>query len=197
MQFTPTELPDVIVIDPDVHRDSRGFFLETYQAANYQRAGITEAFVQDNHSRSSAGTVRGLHLQLRPPQGKLVRVIAGEIYDVAVDVRRGSPTFGCWVGVTLSAENFKQCYIPPGFAHGFCVTSAVAEVEYKCTALYDRSSEIGIAWNSPELAIPWPVRTPILSDRDARLPPLGETLDLLPVWREQQDSDGRAAGPGA
>jgi dTDP-4-dehydrorhamnose 3,5-epimerase len=197
MRITPTELPEVILIDPDVHRDSRGFFLETYQAAKYQQAGITESFVQDNHSRSATGTVRGLHLQLRPPQGKLVRVIAGEIYDVAVDVRRGSPTFGSWIGVTLSAENFRQCYIPPGFAHGFCVTSPVAEVEYKCTALYDRESEIGIAWNSPELAIPWPVHTPTLSDRDARLPRLSELLDLLPLWQGEQSSRGQGVRTGA
>jgi dTDP-4-dehydrorhamnose 3,5-epimerase len=180
VRFSPTELPEVIVVDPDIHRDARGFFLETYQAEKYRAAGIEGPFVQDNHSRSAAGTLRGLHLQLRPPQGKLVRVIAGIIFDVAVDVRRGSLTFGRWVGVTLSADNFKQCYIPPGFAHGFCVVSPVAEVEYKCTALYDPASEIGIAWNSPELAIPWPAASPQLSDRDARLPPLTEALDILP-----------------
>jgi dTDP-4-dehydrorhamnose 3,5-epimerase len=173
---------DVLVVEPDVHRDPRGFFVETYQAANYRAGGIEGPFVQDNHSRSTAGTLRGLHLQLRPLQGKLVRVIVGSIVDVAVDVRRGSPTFGRWIAVTLSAENFKQCYVPPGFAHGFCVTSPVAEVEYKCTALYDRSSEIGVAWNSPELGIDWPVETPLLSDRDARLPPLSQMLDLLPPW---------------
>jgi dTDP-4-dehydrorhamnose 3,5-epimerase len=190
MRFSPTQLPEVIVIDPDVHRDARGFFLETYQAVNYQRAGIDGPFVQDNHSRSAAGTLRGLHLQLQPAQGKLVRVIVGAILDVAVDVRRGSPTFGRWVGVELSAENFRQCYIPPGFAHGFCVVSPVAEVEYKCTALYDRASEIGVAWNSPELAIPWPVDSPQLSDRDARLRPLGEMLDLLPRWSGEGPSSG-------
>jgi dTDP-4-dehydrorhamnose 3,5-epimerase len=182
MRFSPTDLPEILVVDPDVHRDSRGFFLETYQAVNYRAGGIELAFVQDNHSRSTAGTLRGLHLQLRPLQGKLVRVIVGSIVDVAVDVRRGSPTFGRWVAVELSAENFRQCYIPPGFAHGFCVTSPVAEVEYKCTAFYDRSSEIGVAWNSPELGIRWPVETPLLSERDARLPPLGQVLDLLPPW---------------
>src|SRR5207244_5378443 len=131
----------------DVHADARGFFLETYHAGRYREHGIAGPFVQDNHSRSIGGTLRGLHLQRRRPQGKLIRVTEGEIFDVAVDVRRGSPTFGRWVGVRLSAKNFKQCFIPPGFAHGFCVVSAVAQVEYKCTDLYDRDSEIGIAWN--------------------------------------------------
>src|SRR4051812_14501804 len=120
MRFSPTDLPEVLLVDPDVHRDPRGFFLETYHTVNYRAAGIDAPFVQDNHSRSTSGTLRGLHLQLRPLQGKLVRVIVGSILDVAVDVRRGSPTFGRWIAVTLSAENFRQCYIPPGFAHGFC-----------------------------------------------------------------------------
>jgi dTDP-4-dehydrorhamnose 3,5-epimerase len=188
VRFVPTELPEVLVIEPDVHRDLRGFFLETYQADKYRDGGIGGPFVQDNHSRSAEGTIRGLHLQLRRPQGKLVRVIAGEIVDVAVDVRRGSPTFGRWVAVTLSADNFRQCYIPPGFAHGFCVTSSVAEVEYKCTELYDRTSEIGIAWNDPELSIKWPIDRPQLSDRDARLPRLAQVLEILPEWR-QRESD--------
>ena len=121
VRFVPTELPGVVIVEPDVHRDGRGFFLETYHADKYRGGGIAGPFVQDNHSRSVAGTLRGLHLQVRRPQGKLIRVIEGEIFDVAVDVRRGSPTFGRWVGVTLSAENFKQCYVPAGFAHGFCV----------------------------------------------------------------------------
>ena len=182
MRFVPTELPDVIVIEPDVYRDPRGYFLETYHADKYKAGGIDGPFVQDNHSRSLAGTIRGLHLQRRRPQGKLIRVLEGEIYDVAVDVRRGSPTFGRWVGVTLSADNFKQCYVPPGFAHGFAVTSAIAQVEYKCTDLYDPASEIGIAWNDPTLGVPWPVAQPFLSDRDRRHPRLAEQLDLLPVW---------------
>jgi dTDP-4-dehydrorhamnose 3,5-epimerase len=163
-----------------VYRDGRGFFLETYHADKYRAGGIEGPFVQDNQSRSVERTVRGLHLQLRRPQGKLIRVIEGEIYDVAVDVRRGSPTFGRWVAVTLSADNFRQCYVPPGFAHGFCVTSLVAQVEYKCTDLYDPASEIGIAWNDPELAIPWPVADPILSERDRRHPPLAGVMDRLP-----------------
>ena len=182
MRFAPTELPDVIVVEPDVHRDGRGFFLETYHADKYRASGIAGPFVQDNHSQSVAGTLRGLHLQVRRPQGKLIRVIEGEIFDVAVDVRRGSPLFGRWVGVTISGDNFRQCYVPPGFAHGFCVVSAMAQVEYKCTDLYDPASEIGIAWNDPALAITWPVSEPLLSDRDRRHPTLAQLLDLLPVW---------------
>lgn len=180
MRLVATTLPGVVVIEPDVHRDGRGFFLETYRADKYRAAGIEAPFVQDNHSRSVERTVRGLHLQLRHPQGKLVRVIAGSIYDVAVDVRRGSPTFGSWFGVALSADNFLQCYVPPGFAHGFCVTSAVAEVEYKCTDVYDPASEIGIAWNDPALGIPWPVADPILSARDQANPRLAD-VPVLPA----------------
>ena len=183
MRFVPTELPGVIVVEPDLHRDSRGYFLETYHAQKYQSGGIDGPFVQDNHSRSMAGTLRGLHLQLRRPQGKLIRAVEGEIYDVAVDVRRGSPTFGRWVGVTLSADNFKQCYVPPGFAHGFAVVSPIAQVEYKCTDLYDPADELGIAWNDPALAIPWPVARPFLSERDRRHPLLADVMDLLPEWQ--------------
>jgi dTDP-4-dehydrorhamnose 3,5-epimerase len=182
MRFTPTSLPDVILIDPVVHRDARGFFAETYQAARFGAGGIGTVFVQDNHTRSVARTLRGLHMQVRQPQAKLIRVIAGEIYDVAVDVRRGSPTFGRCVGVTLSAANFRQCYIPAGFAHGFCVVSPEAEVEYKCGALYDPTDEIGLAWNDPALAIPWPVTDPLLSARDQRHPTLAEALDKLPFY---------------
>jgi len=180
VRVVSTAIPGVVVIEPDVHKDGRGFFLETYRADRYAAHGINGPFVQDNHSRSTAGTLRGLHLQLRRPQGKLVRVIEGEIYDVAVDVRRGSPTFGRWVGVTLSADNFKQCYVPTGFAHGFCVVSPIAQVEYKCTDLYDPESEIGIVWNDPGLAIEWPVSRPILSTRDAGHPTLAQQRDRLP-----------------
>ena len=182
MRVVPTDLPGVVVIEPEVHADGRGFFLETYHAERYEQHGVRGPFVQDNHSRSTAGTVRGLHLQLRRPQGKLIRVIEGEVYDVAVDVRRGSPTFGRWVAVTLTSDNFRQCYVPPGFAHGFCVLTPLAQVEYKCTDLYDRASEIGVAWNDPALAIPWPVREPILSRRDSRHPTLAQLGDQLPVW---------------
>jgi dTDP-4-dehydrorhamnose 3,5-epimerase len=182
VRFIQTALPGIIVIEPDVHLDPRGFFLETYHAAKYHDAGIDGPFVQDNSSRSVRGMLRGLHLQRRHPQGKLIRVTEGEIFDVAVDVRRGSPTFGRWVSVALSASNFKQCYIPPGFAHGFCVVSEDAQVEYKCTDLYDPASEIGVAWNDPALAIPWPVADPQVSDRDRRNPSLEAALDVLPVW---------------
>ena len=178
MKFLPAAIPAVIVIEPDVHRDARGFFLETYHAEKYRAGGIPDVFVQDNQSRSAGGTIRGLHLQRKHPQGKLIRVIEGEIFDVAVDVRRGSPTFGKWVGVTLSAENFKQCYIPEGFAHGFAVTSAVAQVEYKCTDIYDAPSEVGIAWDDPAIGITWPVSNPVLSDRDRKHPRLADVLNL-------------------
>jgi dTDP-4-dehydrorhamnose 3,5-epimerase len=188
VKFQQTELAGVIVVEPDVHRDGRGFFLETYHAEKYRSGGIAGPFLQDNHSESAGGTVRGLHLQIRRPQGKLVRVLQGAIFDVAVDVRVGSPTFGRWVGVSLTAENFRQCYVPPGFAHGFCVVSPTAQVEYKCTDLYDPESEIGLAWDEPAFNISWPVREPILSSRDRRHPPLHQCMELLPRW------DG-AAGP--
>ena len=183
MRVLPSDLPGVLVIEPEVHRDGRGFFLETYQAESYRAAGITGPFVQDNHSRSIGGTVRGLHLQARRPQAKLIRVIEGQIFDVAVDVRIGSPTFGQWVGVMLSAENFRQCFVPVGFAHGFCVTSAVAQVEYKCTELWDPQDEVGIAWNDPSLAISWPIERPILSERDQRHPTLAAVKPLLPAYQ--------------
>lgn len=180
MRAVPTAMPGVLLIEPDVHRDARGFFLETYRTETYRALGITEPFVQDNHSRSAGGTVRGLHLQVSRPQAKLIRVIEGEIYDVAVDVRRGSPTFGKWIGLTLSAENFAQCYIPIGFAHGFAVTSDMAQVEYKCSDVYDRAAEIGIAWDDPVLGITWPVTRPILSDRDRQNLPLAALMAELP-----------------
>jgi dTDP-4-dehydrorhamnose 3,5-epimerase len=180
MRVVPSTLPGVLVIEPDVREDGRGFFIETYQAERYREHGIVGTFVQDNHSRSIGGTLRGLHLQLRRPQGKLIRVIEGEIFDVAVDVRRGSPAFGRWVGVSLSAANFKQCFIPPGFAHGFCVLSPIAQVEYKCTDFYDPASEIGIAWNDPAIGIAWPVAEPLLSPRDSRNPTLDAVEPQLP-----------------
>jgi len=182
VRVIPTELPGVVVIEPDVHRDGRGFFLETYHAERYRDGGIAGPFVQDNHSRSVSGTLRGLHLQLRRPQGKLIRCVEGEVFDVAVDVRRGSPTFGRWVGVNLSAESFTQVYVPEGFAHGFCVLSAYAQFEYKCTDLYDPAGEIGIAWNDPAIGIEWPVTDPILSQRDRNHPTLAELGEKLPVY---------------
>jgi len=180
MRFVPTEIPDVLIIEPDVFRDARGFFLETFHDRKYREGGIDARFVQDNHSRSMRGTLRGLHAQRTHPQGKLIRVILGEIFDVAVDIRRGSPTFGKWVGVTLSAENFLQAWVPPGFAHGFCVTSDVAEVEYKCTDLYDPADEIGFLWNDPDVGVAWPESDPILSAKDRQAPPLREILAALP-----------------
>jgi dTDP-4-dehydrorhamnose 3,5-epimerase len=186
VRVVPTDIPDVLIVEPEVHADGRGFFIETYHAERYREHGIDGPFVQDNQSRSVAGTLRGLHLQLRRPQGKLVRVIEGEVYDVAVDVRRGSPTFGRWVSVTLTAENFRQCYIPPGFAHGFCVVSPIAQIEYKCTDFYDPLSEIGIAWNDPGLAIAWPVREPLLSARDRQHRWLTDLTDELPTWHRHR-----------
>jgi dTDP-4-dehydrorhamnose 3,5-epimerase len=180
VKTSSAQLPDVIVIEPDIHRDNRGFFLETYHIDKYVRCGIVEPFVQDNHSCSAYRTLRGLHLQVRHPQGKLLRVIQGEIFDVAVDVRRGSPTFGRWASVTLSAETLRQCYVPPGFAHGFCVLSPVAQVEYKCTTVYDPSDEIGIAWDDPAIGITWPIADPILSVRDRQHPTLADVVRLLP-----------------
>lgn len=179
--FRPTALPGVLVVEPVVHRDERGFFLETYHAGKYRQGGVGLEFVQDNHSRSVRGTLRGLHAQLARPQGKLVRCVEGEIFDVAVDIRRGSPTFGRWAGATLSAESFHQLWVPPGFAHGFCVTSEVAQVEYKCTALYDPTDELVVAWNDPDLAIAWPLAgEPRLSARDRAAPRLADVFERLP-----------------
>ncbi len=186
MKFLPTALPGVIIVEPDVYRDTRGFFLETYHAVKYRQAGITAAFVQDNHSRSTRDTVRGLHAQRRHPQGKLVRVLYGEVFDVAVDIRRGSPTFLQWGGVNLSAENARQCYIPPGFAHGFCVLSESAEIEYKCTDFYDPTDELRILWNDPAIGVAWPVRTAILSEKDGAARPVGALHDLLPTYAAQE-----------
>lgn len=168
MRVITTEIPGVIIVEPDVHRDARGYFLETFHAAKYAAAGIPEVFLQDNHSCSVQHTLRGLHLQVRKPQGKLVRVVQGDIWDVAVDVRPGLPTFGRWTATRLTAENFRQLFVPPGCAHGFCVLSETAQVEYKCTQLYDPTDEVGIAYDDPDLAIEWPVKAPILSDRDRR-----------------------------
>ena len=180
MKFTKTELPGVILVEPDVYSDSRGFFLETYHQRKYSEGGIPGPFVQDNHSHSVRGTLRGLHAQVGRPQGKLVRAVAGEMFDVAVDIRNGSPTLGRWVGFVLSGENFRQLYVPPGFAHGFCVLSERVDVEYKCTDFYDQAAEIAVAWTDPEIGILWPVSDPTLSPKDARAPRLREILDRLP-----------------
>ena len=182
MKFSPTDLPGVILVEPDVYADARGFFLETYHEGKYRDGGITAPFVQDNHSRSVRHTLRGLHAQCHRPQGKLVRVVRGEIFDVAVDIRRGSPTFLRWVGVTLSAETFRQLYVPPGFAHGLCVTSDTAEVEYKCTALYEPSDELCIIWNDPAIGIEWPVQQPLLSAKDRAGLTVAQLQDRLPLF---------------
>lgn len=184
MSFTRTQIPEVILVEPSVFRDDRGFFLETFHIDRYREGGITEPFVQDNHSRSVGRTLRGLHAQRQRPQGKLVRAVEGEIWDVAVDIRRGSPTFKQWVGVTLSADNFRQLYVPPGFAHGFCVLSESAQVEYKCTDLYNAGDELALLWNDPEIDIAWPVDDPVLSAKDAVAPTLAEAFDRLPEYGE-------------
>jgi dTDP-4-dehydrorhamnose 3,5-epimerase len=191
MRFTPTELPGAIIIEPDVYRDQRGYFVETFHAAKYAAAGIPSVFLQDNHSSSMRGTLRGLHLQLRNPQGKLVRVVEGSIWDVAVDVRPDLPTFGRWTATMLSAENFRQLYIPAGCAHGFCVLSDSAQVQYKCTELYDPADELGIAYDDPELAITWPITDPVLSERDRRHGRLSDVVDRLRAARPTRAADLR------
>lgn len=180
MRFEPTAIEGVLLVEPDVFRDPRGFFMEAYHARKYAEGGIPVEFVQDNHSLSVGGTLRGLHAQEKHPQGKLVRAIEGVVFDVAVDIRRGSPTFGKWVGYELSSENHRQLYTPPGLAHGFCVLSERAQVEYKCTDFYDPDDEFGIIWNDPEIAIDWPIESPVLSGKDAALPRLSEVLERLP-----------------
>jgi len=168
-------LPGLLIIEPDVFGDERGFFLETWNAERYRKAGFPDVrFVQDNHSRSSRGVLRGLHFQRQHPQGKLVSVAAGAVFDIAVDLRPNSPTFGQWFGMELNDENHRQLWIPPGFAHGFCVLSEHADFQYKCTEFYHPDDEGGIRWNDPELGIEWPIETPILSTRDQALPTLHE-----------------------
>ena len=175
--FESTSLPGVVLIVPKVFGDARGFLMETYKRSEFEAAGLPVALVQENHSRSSRGTLRGLHYQREPKaQGKLVRVIVGEIFDVAVDIRDGSPTYGKWFGATLSADNRKSLYIPPGFAHGFCVTSPEAEVIYKTTAEYAPDHEFGIRWDDPALGIEWPVTAPTLSERDKVWPPFSAAV---------------------
>lgn len=169
MQFTPTSIPDVILIEPKVFGDDRGFFMETYRTDSFSDAGISVDFVQDNHSGSQRGTLRGLHYQIQQSQGKLVRAVAGELFDVAVDIRRTSPTFGKWVGVTLSAENKRQLWLPPGFAHGFYVLSEWGEISYKATDYYAPQWERTIFWNDPSIGIKWPLLPdlpPLLSAKD-------------------------------
>ena len=167
MKISHSKLKGCVIIEPTVFGDERGFFLETFQADRYKQvAGIDLPFVQDNHSRSARGVLRGLHFQKTKPQGKLVRVVRGEVYDVAVDIRKGSATFGEWEGVILSEDNKKQFWVPPGFAHGFVVLSDTADFEYKCTDYYDPSDEGSILWSDPDLNIPWPIANPALSTKD-------------------------------
>ncbi len=178
MKFTRSSvLPEIIIIEPAVFTDGRGHFLETYQAQRYLDHGIPAGLVQDNMCYSVQGVLRGLHYQVGSPQGKLVWVVRGEVFDVAVDIRKGSPTFGKWAGVTLSSDTYTQIYIPEGFAHGYCVTSKIAILAYKCTDYYAPEEERGIRWNDPSLEIKWPVQEPILSDKDGAYP----TLENLPV----------------
>ncbi len=170
MDFIPTEIPDVIVIEPRVFGDERGFFMETWHAQKFAEAGLDASFVQDNHSKSARGILRGLHFQVQQPQGKLVRVVAGEVFDVAVDLRESSATFGQWTGITLSANNKRMLWVPPGFAHGFYVTSESAEFVYKCTDFYAPEHERSLRWDDPDLAIDWPLvdnQSPLLSNKDA------------------------------
>lgn len=183
MKITETLLPGVLLIAPDVIEDNRGFFQEVYSKQRYRDVGISSIFVQDNHSRSSKGVLRGLHFQLNYPQGKLVRVVSGEVFDVAVDVRVGSPTFGEASWATLSGENHLQFYIPPGFAHGFCVLSEIADFEYKCTDYYHPDDEGGVLWSDSDLNIPWPIEHPKLSAKDRSYSRLRDTPEkLLPHY---------------
>jgi dTDP-4-dehydrorhamnose 3,5-epimerase len=182
MKFTPTPLPEVILVEPDVYRDPRGFFLETYHERKYSEHGIRGPLVQDNHSHSRRGTLRGLHAQIRRPQGKLVRATLGEMFDVAVDIRRGSPTFARWFGAVLSGVNFAQLWIPPGFAHGFCVLSETVHVEYKCTDFYDPTDELAVAWNDPAIGVAWPIENPVLSAKDQNAPRLADLMERLPQF---------------
>ncbi len=185
MKVTATDLPEVLLIEPAVFADGRGHFLETYHAERYAEAGLPVRFVQDNLSVSKAGVLRGLHLQHPQGQGKLVQVLAGEVFDVAVDVRVGSPSFGRWTGVTLSAESNWQLYIPEGFAHGFCVQSEIALFAYKCTDFYSAGSELSIRWDDPDIGIDWPVDAPVLSPKDAAAPLLRDVEPLrLPAYSE-------------
>ncbi|MEC4682459.1 MAG: dTDP-4-dehydrorhamnose 3,5-epimerase [Nitrospirota bacterium] len=184
MVVTETPLPGLLVLAPKVHGDGRGFFLESYHAKTFTRLGVPQLFVQDNHSRSGRGVTRGLHFQKKHGQGKLVRVVTGSVYDVAVDLRAGSPTFGRWFGAVLSDENKKMMYVPEGFAHGFQVMSEQADFFYKCTDFYDPEDEGGILWNDPDLAIDWPVSEVLVSGKDSELQPLSKTPpDALPRIR--------------
>ena len=179
-RFERLQIPDIVLIKPEVFPDERGFFMETYKYSDFAAFGIKERFVQDNYSCSAKGVLRGLHYQRYPrAQGKLVQVVSGEIFDVAVDIRKNSPTYGKWIGLTLSAKNKQMLYIPPGFAHGFCVLSEEAKVAYKVTEEYSPQHDTGIIWNDPEIGIHWPIEQPIVSDRDTALPTLKEVERIV------------------
>ena len=178
LKILETGLPGVLLIEPKVFGDDRGFFMETYRADVMGEAGITDAFVQDNHSRSARGVLRGLHYQEPNAQGKLVRCTRGAIFDVAVDIRRGSPSFGRWFGLELSDANKLMLWIPPGFAHGFCALEDDSDLIYKCTKLYDSASDRSILWNDPDIGIAWPIEKPVLSAKDANAPRLNEAAAL-------------------
>ncbi len=182
IQIESRHLDDVVVLVSDIFQDSRGFFTETYREDQFHDLGLPTYFVQDNHSRSVKNTVRGLHFQWEPPMGKLMRVTVGAAFLAAVDIRKGSPTLGKWVGVVASAENRRQVWAPAGFARGFCVLSDMAEIQYKCTGIYNSRAEAGILWNDPAIGIEWPVQSPILSDKDRR-------AQTLAQWLETSDSD--------
>jgi len=183
VKVTPLDIPGVLLIEPRLFRDPRGLFCETFHAERYAEAGLVDRFVQDNFSRSIRGTLRGLHYQEPHAQGKLVMVVEGAVYDVVVDIRRGSPMFGKWHGFELSSDNYRQLYVPPGCAHGFCVTSEQAAVLYKCTDFYSPKDERGIIWNDPDLAISWPVSRPILSAKDQAYPTLDAQQAELPQYQ--------------
>lgn len=181
MNIIETAIPEVLILEPRVHGDDRGYFMETWRHSHLAERGLDYQFVQDNQSKSVAGTLRGLHYQLKFPQGKLIRVLSGEVFDVAVDLRQSSHSFKQWVGVTLSADNHRQLWVPPGFAHGFYVSSESAEICYKCTEYYHPEDDYGVVWNDPELAIDWPLAgsKPLLSEKDAAANPVGR-VPLFP-----------------
>ena len=188
MKLMPNKkLPEVKIIEPSIFKDSRGYFFEGFQAKRYHEMGIKEVFVQDNYSRSVKNTLRGLHYQLQHPQGKLVGVTAGRVYDVIVDIRQGSPTFGQWISVELSDENARQVYIPRGFAHGFCVLSETADFYYKCTDYYSPHDDYGVAWDDPSINITWPIDDePIISSKDQKYIPLQNiSHDKLPRYMHE------------
>ena len=183
-QFHPLDIPEVILVEPQRLGDRRGFFMETYQYETFAAHGITPHFVQDNHSRSAKGVLRGLHYQQDPfAQGKLLKVVLGEVFDVAVDIRQGSPTFGQWVGEILSEANGRLLYVPPGFAHGFCVLSDSADLIYKATNVYKPETDRGIIWNDPQIGIEWPLTAPTLSAKDEKLPTLAEA-DINYIYKK-------------